>query len=774
MRFRALRSGGSRSRRNTVTRDDVPAMAAVTAAAAVAALFAGCRPTGNLLGDVVCTAGVAAFTVWMAATASWWALTLAGAATVALALAGGGVVATICGLAAAALGLWLGDRRASLPALRCASATLAVQGLLRLELDTFFGASALLAGGVMLLLIAVGLQRRRRGARQRILKFSLIGAAATILAVVVLGASAARSRDDLQVGYQGLLDGLSQLRDGDAVAAAATLHDTADHLRAAQSNLDAIWTQPARLVPVVAQHQQALATLVRQAAASADAAADALDVVDFDALTIDGGVIDVGALEVLAEPLGRLEAAVGRLRDAMAAQDSPWLVAPLAERIQRYQGRADDAARQAATVHDAAVVGPAMLGAEQPRRYFIGFASPAEARGTIGVMGNYAVITIDNGAISRSEFGRINDLNNQLDANGPFTIEASDEFHAHYAANGAGADDTSPALPKLISNVTMTPDMPTLGPVLAQLWAAAGHRRVDGVILLDPTALAGLLEATGPVVVPGLEAPLSSGTVEQFLLLDQYSLDTPERRDLLEDVANATLDAVLGGSLPEPQQLAKALGPAAADGHLLMWVPAADEQLLLAQLGIDGALPSVEGRDGFAIVTNNATANKIDSFLERSVAYRGSYDRTSGEVTATMTISLTNTAPSSGYPDYVIDSEFFDLPPGTNRTVLTVFTPLEQLGTTVDGEATGMSRQPELGWNAYSIRLEVPPGATRTVEITLAGNIGAGPYELVVRPQALARDDQVTIEVGGDAVVTFVGTITRRTLLDADGSRALR
>ena len=771
MKFPALRSGGSRSRRNTITRDDMPMMAAVTAAGALAAVFAGCRPTGNLLGDIVCTGGITALTVWMAATASWWALTLAGVATVALAT--GGLVSTLCGLGGAALGLWLGDRRASLPAVRCASAALTVQGLLHLQLHPFFGASALLSGGVMLFLIGVGVQRRRRAARVRILKGTLIGTAVAVVALGVLGASAASARDDLQVGYQGLLDGLDQLRDGDAVAAAATLHETAAHLREAQGSLDAVWTQPARLVPIAAQHQQALAVLVEQAAASAEAAADALDVVDFDALTIDGGVIDVGALSVLAEPLGRLEHAVVGLQGAMRSQDSPWLVAPLADRLRRYQHRADDAAQQAGTIRAAAAIGPALLGADEPRRYLIGFASPAEARGTVGVMGNYAVISIDNGAITRSEFGRINDLTDEL-ALTEFSLRASEEFHRQYAAYGAGANDRSPASSRFISNVTMTPDMPTLGPLFAQLWEAAGHRPVDGVIILDPTALAGLLEATGPVTVRGLDTPLSSATVEQFLLLDQYLLDTPERRDLLEDVADATLDAVLGGALPAPQHLAKALGPAAAEGHLLMWSSVPDEQQLMARLGIDGALPSVDGRDGFAVVNNNATANKIDSFLERTVTYQAGHRSDTGEVTATMTVSLTNTAPPTGYPDYVIDSEFLDLPPGTNRTLLTVFSPLEQLGATLDGTQVGLSGQRELGWNAYTLELDLPPGATRTVVIQLSGNIGEGPYELVVRPQPLARDDQVTIEVGGDATIDFVGTITRRTIVDDSGTRALR
>lgn len=771
MKLPALRSGGSRSRRNTIERDDLPGMAAVAAIGAVIAALAGCHPTGNVVGDAVCTGGLAAFTIWLAATASWWALTLA--ALAAVGLGAGALVPTVCGLAGAACALWLGDRRTSAPAIRCASAALTMQALLRLDFHLFFGASALLAGGVMLFLIGVGLQRRRRPSRVRIIRYTLVGLAAMIVGVAVFGASAATTSSDLRAGYQGLLDGLSQLRNGDASAAAATLHETAAHLHSAQGGLDAVWAQPARLVPVAAQHQQALSALVRQAARSAEAAADALDVVDFDALTVQGGVIDVDAVAALAEPLDRLQEAVGGLQAAMHSQDSPWLVAPLADRLHTYQRRADDAARQARTIHTAAAVGPQMLGDDAPRRYLIGFASPAEARATVGVMGNYAVITIDHGAISRTDFGRINDLTDELAAQ-QFTLRADDEFHAHYGDFGAGGDDNSPASAAFISNVTMTPDMPSLGPLFAQLWVAAGHQAVDGVIILDPTALAGLLSATGPVTVPGLEQPLSSATVVQFLLLDQYALDTPDRRDLLEAVADATLDAVLGGSLPSPQHLAKDLGPAAADGHLLMWSATPAEQALLAQIGIDGALPALDGRDGFAVVTNNASANKIDSFLERAVSYRATANESTGAVTAAMTVALTNNAPSSGYPSYVIESEFLDMPAGTNRTLLTVYSPLDQLSATLDGKPIGMSRSEELGWNTYTVKLDLPPESTRTLVIELGGQIRPGPYELVVRPQPTAHEDHVTIEVGGDADVHFVGTISRRTVVDARGPTALR
>ena len=763
--------GGARTRRNTVTRDDLLPMAAVAAVGAVLAALSGCEPTGNAVGDAVCTGGLAAFTIWMAANASWWSLTLAG--TLASVGAVGSLTGMVLGAAGAAVGLWLGDRRASLPAWRCASAVLTVLALLRLTVNPFFGASTVLASGVMLFLIGVGLQRRRRHLRRRIVKYTLVGLGMVVVAVVALALSALNGRDRIETGYRGLLDGLDQLQAGDATAAAATLHRTADALADAADSLDAPWVQPSRLVPIAAQHQQAGSQLMGQAAESAEAAADALDLIDFDALSIEGGRIDVGALAVLAEPLARLQVAVEGLSQALDDADSPWLVGALTDRLATYRDRADDTARQAATISAVARTGPALLGADEPRRYFVGFASPAEGRGLVGVMGNYAIITITDGVIEQTEFGRINELSNRPTVT-PYNLQMTDEFHARYGRYGGGDFAGDPASRAFWSNVTMSPDMPTVGTVIEQLWTHVGGEPLDGVIILDPAALAGLLQATGPVVVPGLEPPMSAQNVEQFLLLDQYALDTPERSDMLEAVATATLDAVLSGSLPGPQDLAEALAPAASEGHLLMWAVRADEQALLELVGIDGALPRLEGHDGLAVVTNNAIANKIDSFLERSVTYEAQYDAVTGAVTGTVTIALTNTAPATGLPSYVIGSEFLALPLGTNRTLLSVYSPLQQRAATLDGEPVGLSRDTELGWNVFTLQLDLAPGETRTIVLQLDGFVNGGGYELVLRPQPMATDDRVSLQVVGDADVELTTTLTKRLVVTPTGASTLR
>ena len=745
-------------------------MAVLAAASGIGAVFAECHPTGAPLVDAVLVVVLAAGTVWLGASASWWALVLVGA----IATAGAGtIIGVLVAVAGVAIGLWLGNDQRSMVPLRCLSAGLIVQVLLRLETNPFFAASAAIAGVAFVLLIGVSAQRRRRPVRRLMVVCALAGAGLAVLAVIGFGVAVASARSDLSKGYDGVLDGFQLLQSGDATLAATTLHEAAAALENADRAVSSPWSQPARLLPFVAQHRNAIADIVDRSASSAEAAALALDVIDLDALTIQQGVIDVDAVAALAAPLAALEAAVDDLSQALDDADSPWLVGPARERLERYRRRADQAVVQAHATATAAATGPAMLGSDEPRRYLLAFCTPAEARGAGGVMGNYAVITIDDGQLSRTGFGRTTDLVNELDAQGNVPVDVEPDFAARYARYGL--DDSGAAKPGMWSNFTMTPDVPSAASLLRQMWEGTGHEPLDGVFFLDPKGLAALLKATGPITVAGLNGTqgdqLDSTNLEQFLLIEQYAADTPERADLLAQVANAALDAILGGELPGPQILTRDLGPAATTGHLSGWATRPEEQALLQAIGMDAALPPLDNRDGLAVVTNNASANKIDSFLQRTVRYDAM--TRDGRVDATLTVTLHNTAPSTGYPDYVLRSEFLNLPPGTNRTLLTVYSALDYTAAELDGTAISLTTDTELGWNAFTLKIDLAPGETRSVVLTLTGQV-ADDYALVVRPQPLAHDDAVSINIGGDVQVSFNGRVDRRSVIDVHGLRALR
>jgi len=756
-------------RRNTITHEDAIAMLIVMAFAAVSAAFAGCRPTGGRITDPLLAAALAAFVVWAAASAPWWMLVAAGGCA---ALASGSLLGAALGLVAAAGAMWVGSRRESRVAVRCASAALTVQVLLRLDLGWFFGASALLAGLVTAALVVLGVQRRQRPVRRRVVIGSLVFVGVAAAATAGLGVGAVQARSDLQSGYNGLLEGLDLLQSGRADEAAVVLHDSADRLASASDQLDQLWTLPSQAVPIVAQHGTLLNEVVAGAAASAAAAADALDVVDLDLLTINDGVVDVNAVAILALPLSELANAVGDLEATLDQADSPWLVSSVQDRLGRYRGRAEQVAAQANAAAEAANTGPAMLGADGQRRYLMMFTSPAESRGLTGLMGNYAVVTMTNGQIRRTEFGRTNTLINTIVANPDIELDAPAEYFARYGAYGAGDQGGSPR-PKFWSNVTMSPDMPTVGNIVAQLYEGGGGAALDGVFVLDPAGLAAVLDVAGPIQLDGLETPLDGSNLAQFLLRDIYVFDEDVRENLLQQASERTVDALLTGSLPAPQEIAGKLGAATTTGHIVAWARRPEEQNVFRLMGMDGALPPLAGRDGLAVVNNNGSGNKIDSFLNRTVTYRAEYDASSGRVDATMEVTLRNDAPATGYPDYVIGN-LLGLPPGSNRTLLSVYSPLTLSAIALDGETSAASNQTELGWNVYSVFVVVPPGGERTITLTLTGLIDEGDYALVVRPQPLPNPDQYVIEVGGDADVSYDGPITRRTVVDGQGTRALR
>ena len=389
-------------------------------------------------------------------------------------------------------------------------------------------------------------------------------------------------------------------------------------------------------------------------------------------------------------------------------------------------------------------------------------------------MGNWSEITIENGRLRVTGNGRTADL--QADSLRDLELDTTREFLTRYGPYGADVDGGVD--PKFWSNATMSPDMPSVGIAMSQMYEDATGRTVDGVLVIDPAGIAGLLDITGPVQLDDIDQRIDSGNAVEFLTLGQYEFAENEREDLLTEVTDRTVENVLSTTLPPPQQMAPALAPAVLNGHISAWVADPDGQELLELVGMDGALPfpAASGSDAIAVVSHNASGNKIESFLERTIDYRPVIDQTTGVATATMTVELTNSAPTTGYPDSVIGN-IVDAPTGTNRMTLEIFTRIAATEIRVDGEVVPLFLQTELGYFVVNRQLDVPAGETVLVDIDLAGQLSPGPYQLVYRPQPLPTPDTLVVESttpGGSEILSFDGVLERRSVITPSGVSAWR
>jgi hypothetical protein len=693
------------------------AVLAIALIGAGGAVAAGCSPTGDSIVDAVLVGLAVLGVVWAAASSPWWAGVMA--AIVAMVFAPSALLLAVGALAAGG-GLVVGLRGRAEPWTRALVAALAVQVFARLGEVGGFGVSAAIAISTLFALTVVGLSRRPRRDRRIAFGVAVALVVATVLALIGGGLAAASARDSVEDGVDRAQQAVDQLAEGDFDAARASFHDAAELLAEGDAALARPWTQPARLVPVVAQYRAAGTELVGSAADVTGQVASALDRIDPDALRVRNGAIDVSAVEALQQPMAELLNALDQLVVSVQSIDNPWLSRRLTDRLDELVVKVEDKRPKGDDLLQAVEQIPTLLGRDGLRRYFVAFTTPVEARGLGGFMGNWAEVTLDRGKIAVTKFGRHDDLNNT--GAQPKTITGPADFLATWGDRGFRQPDGG-GHPRIWSDVTMSPQFPSVAQVISEMYPQSGGQQLDGVFAMDVYTIAALMQITGSVDVPSAGVSVTPENAAEFLLHDQYLQiqDTPQRVDALEIVAKTTIDRLLTSDLPGPVDMAELLAPYVSERRLMGWSPVPAEQAVMTTLGADGALPVPGTGDAAAVVVNNAGNSKIDYYLDGRI----SYDVTTGgdtTVTATLTIDLTNSAPAEGEPNYVIGNSA-SLPNGTNYLYVTGYGALPIRSATVDGVTAPFRSSVEAGLNVASLFVQMPPGGGTTIVFQLDGQV---------------------------------------------------
>lgn len=447
------------------------------------------------------------------------------------------------------------------------------------------------------------------------------------------------------------------------------------------------------------------------------------------------GTLDLAPLEAARAPVGAAAAALGGARDAVDAVAGREVIEPLAEardRVGALLGQADDALD---ALDRALRLVPAMLGADGPRTTLVLVQNNAELRSTGGIPGSLVLVRTDAGSL---------ELAGQASASGvgrfdPPVAELDTESRALWGDNPA----------RYLHDVAFLPDFAKGAALAREMWSRHTGTLVDAVVAVDPVVLALLLQATGPVALPGGEE-LTSENAVRVLLQDVYARypDPAVQDAFFAAAAQAVAERLAQGGI-DPTALLSALVRAGEERRIFVWSADAAEQDVIAGTGVAGGLPrGGEGTAAFGVYLNDLTGSKMDTHLAVRVESGTRVCRGDGLARSEVQVTLENTAPAdaaTSLPEYVTGGGAFGVPPGEIATSVHVYGEPGSYNLGVvsgsDGEPVDYHPTSDAGYTLSKIVVQLAPGERASYRFGfLAGEPGVRETEVVVTPTADAPE----------------------------------
>jgi hypothetical protein len=441
-----------------------------------------------------------------------------------------------------------------------------------------------------------------------------------------------------------------------------------------------------------------------------------------------GGHLDVQLLRDEEPALQKISAAAARLdADANSISD-PRFVSILRDARSQLQEQTAAIAKLLNNTALAARIAPAMMGADGPRTYFMGFQTNAEARGTGGLLGGFGILRLDDGTPSVDTLA----ANTELDK--AFTpTDLGPEFNDQYGFTNPSTD---------VRNSNLSPHFPYAAQIWKSMWAQQTGMSVDGVIALDPVTLSYVLGAVGPVTLADGEVITADNVIEltestAYLRFPTES-DQPARKKYLQDIAEQVVKKMTG-TVRSPRDLLNALGRAVSEGRIAVWSASPPEQELLEQTPLAHSVP-VDSAPYAAVVVNNLAGNKLDYYLRRRIEYVA--DGCAGDTrNSTVTVALTSKAPA-GLPSFIAGTTGLIADVPIKAPIGTMISSVRLIATNgavvrsalANGQRVPIVQGVERGRPTFEVQVAIPPGKSGELTFHLTEPTAAGAARVPVQP----------------------------------------
>jgi hypothetical protein len=560
-------------------------------------------------------------------------------------------------------------------------------------------------------------------------------------------------KGDLEDGRTQLESAKQELLTGDLTQATTDFDGAADSFHDAASRLSGGVAGLVRHVPILGRNldvAHGVAVAGRELASAGSRLTGAVQSLPegLGALAPQDGRLPLDAIAALAPDVRAAASQADAAQTAVASTPSTLLIGPVADARFQVAHQVDDVTttlRSAASLFEAF---PSFAGADGPRRYLVVAESPAELKGTGGIWGAFAVLTLDEGTISFSPFRGFLTLPKPPIGSIP---APSEDYARNYGSYGAPSNWT---------DINMTPDFPSAAKGALAYYRATTGETLDGVISADPYALQQLFKVTGPREIPSLGVKLGANNVIDFTTNEAYlrfARQGKARKEILGDVVGAAFDTFVqhGG---ESLEKLTALAHATSRGHIKIYTvdPAFEQGLSTA--GIDGALHTPAGDDLLSVVVNSRSGSKVDYYVTRTVDYDVQLggDRQSF---ATTEVRLRNESPKEKLPGFVNDPEVKGWAVGDDVSLVTISCPAAcpLIGAQRNGTDEGLRVGSELGYPWYADFYATPAGQTSDLKVVTSrqnaweGNSSGGSYSLRLLPQTTAKPTRFIVTIHAPA-----------------------
>ena len=575
-------------------------------------------------------------------------------------------------------------------------------------------------------------RRRRRSVRRILVVLGLL-VVAVIAGLVWVGVDALAARDELKAAATQVHVLQGQVEQGDRQGAAATMTSLQEHSGAALERTHGWNWSAVRGLPRIGANVRAVQTVSEVidglAVDALPALMDATSLVDPTTLAPVDGRVDLAPLKKAAPKVvaanTEVQAAVKRLDAVEPAGLLPVVASPLAD----LRAQVAKVALTTATAARAVRLLPPMLGADGPREYLVLVQNNAEQRSTGGVPTLIRLRAVD-GAVqvveTRATGGNLSGLPKPVL---PLTA-------AEVALFGEG-------LGTYMADVTFTPDFPRSAQLARAMWRQQVGGDLDGVLSIDPGALATMLGATGPVTLASGEV-LTDANAAQVLMNTVYLkiIDPAKQDEFFAATAGSVFRAVTSGQ-GRPAAMVDALAQSAREGRLMVWSAHPDEQAVLSGTVLSGELVGVQGDSPvIGVYLNDGTASKIGYYLRTDVVATSAQCRLDGSQEVNVKVTLTSTAPADAadLPPYISSGDV--VPKGEVRMNVLLYAPL---GGRVDDVrvspgSPGVFSQTHDGLAVVGRTVQLKPGESVVIDYDIATGSGqSGAPVLRVTPVVFGK-----------------------------------